>query len=511
MPIEVVWFKRDLRLRDHKPLQVASQSKNPLFLMYLVEPERKSQPDTDDIHIEWEIDCALALDKNLRLIGGSLHIIHSNAIEILGKLDRTHGINRIFSHEETGTSWSYQRDMLVKDWCEQQEIQWIEFPSNGVVRGLESRDNWKASRDARMSEPLIEIPHNLTVIPAKENPDLTSMKLNPRPLKHRPVPGEDAAMSTIDSFLKERGELYRWRMSAPALATNHCSRLSPYFSAGCISIGRAVQMVSERQRQLKNEGLDPDSKSNWKKSLSSFQSRLAWHCHFIQKLEQEPTLDIRAMNHDLDSLMVREFDQKLYNAWATGNTGWPFFDACMRQLTSTGWINFRMRAMIMSVASYTLWLPWRKTGLHLARLFMDYEPGIHWSQVGMQSGTTGINTVRAYSILKQGKDHDKEGYFIKKWIPELRNVPSKYIHEPWKMPEEIQASASCLIGKDYPMPCTDEASARKEGVRRAYSARRNPDAKTTSRLVYQKHGSRKKSSRRTHKSQEHRSIQTKLF
>ena len=79
------------------------------------------------------------------------------------------------------------------------------------------------------------------------------------------------------------------------------------------------------------------------------------------------------------------------------------------------------------------------------------------------------------------------------------------------MPEEIQASASCLIGKDYPMPCTDEASARKEGVRRAYSARRNPDAKTTSRLVYQKHGSRKKSSRRTHKNQEHRSIQTKLF
>ena len=101
-----------------------------------------------------------------------------------------------------------------------------------------------------------------------------------------------------------------------------------------------------------------------------------------------------------------------FEKWANGNTGWPFFDACMRQLNTTGWINFRMRAMMMSCASYNLWLPWRETGEHLARLFLDYEPGIHWSQVGMQSGTTGINTIRAYSMTKQGKDHDPNGEYI---------------------------------------------------------------------------------------------------
>ena len=81
----------------------------------------------------------------------------------------------------------------------------------------------------------------------------------------------------------------------------------------------------------------------------------------------------------------RKLDQRKFIAWRDGKTGWPFFDACMRYLTATGWINFRMRAMLQSVASYTLWLPWQATGSHLANLFMDYEPGIHWSQVQMQS------------------------------------------------------------------------------------------------------------------------------
>ena len=148
-------------------------------------------------------------------------------------------------------------------------------------------------------------------------------------------------------------------MSSPAEASYHCSRLSPYFSTGCLSIRSALWKTNQRKAALKDSKISNKSKSSWAKSLSSFQSRLAWHCHFIQKLEQEPTLDLIAMNVDLDSRMEREYDETTFRAWASGNTGWPFFDACMRQLISTGWINFRMRAMIMSVSSYTLWLPWR--------------------------------------------------------------------------------------------------------------------------------------------------------
>ena len=151
-----------------------------------------------------------------------------------------------------------------------------------------------------------------------------------------------------------------------------------------------------------------------------------------------------------------------------------------------------MRAMLQSVASYTLWLPWQETGMHLARLFLDYEPGIHWSQVHMQSGVTGINSVRAYSIKKQSEDQDPEGDFIRKWVEELSLVPTEFIHEPWLMDTDQQKQYGCLIGTDYPSPIVDEKSSRKEGVGKSYSAKSKPEVRRRSSLVYEIHGSRKR-------------------
>ena len=184
------------------------------------------------------------------------------------------------------------------------------------------------------------------------------------------------------------------------------------------------------------------------RNLNAFSSRVLWRCHFIQRLEVEATQNYISLNPELDSKINRILDKDKFDAWKFGKTGWPFFDACMRSLTATGWINFRMRAMIQSVAAYTLWLPWKETGNHLANLFIDYEPGIHWSQVNMQSGITGINAVRAYSIIKQSTDHDLEGEFIRKWVPELKAVPNSFIHEPWLMSEETQEKVGVNIGFD---------------------------------------------------------------
>ena len=172
------------------------------------------------------------------------------------------------------------------------------------------------------------------------------------------------------------------------------------------------------------------------------------------------------------------------------------FDACMRSLMATGWINFRMRAMLQSVAAYTLWLPWQRTGSHLARLFIDYEPGIHWSQIHMQSGVTGINSVRAYSVLKQSLDHDMDGSFIRRWVPELAMVPTPYIHEPWTMSDEMQSTVGVNIGTTYPSPIVDEAEERGNGIAAAYAAKRGDTVKARSAKVYTKHGSRKQRGRR---------------
>ena len=273
---------------------------------------------------------------------------------------------------------------------------------------------------------------------------------------------------------------------------------------------RVVQKTNEKIDFIKKNKENIENHSTWIRSLSSFRRRLAWRCHFIQKLEMEPNLDLVAQNPLIDRNMNRIFDQERFQRWAEGNTGWPFFDACMRQLRTTGWINFRMRAMMMSCASYNLWLPWRETGEHLAKLFIDYEPGIHWSQVGMQSGTTGINTIRAYSMTKQGKDHDPDGDYIRKWIPELSMVPTDFIHEPWKMPDELQKSIMCEIGLDYPRPLVDEIESRKEGIRKSYSARKGDDVREISRKVLKIHGSRNRP-RKRRKEIKSRTIQKKLF
>ena len=336
-----------------------------------------------------------------------------------------YNIHTIYGNEESGLQWSWNRDKSVAKWCNENDVLFEEFPSNGVIRRLRSRDDWKALRDRRIDSSLVEAPQRIRApdnVQSDAIPHASELGFEVRELHLRPEPGESAAMDTLFSFLDERGRGYRKGMSSPISGEVMCSRLSPYLSTGCISIRQIFYHTKRKQRRIKTNPRSAENRG-WSGSLSSFQSRLAWHCHFMQRLEAEATLDEQSMNPELDALLERPFDEEKFRAWSEGTTGWPFFDACMRYLRATGWINFRMRAMLQSVASYTLWLPWRASGAHLARQFLDYEPGIHWSQIQMQSGVTGINSVRAYSILKQSQDQDPDGEFIKRWVPELKDVP----------------------------------------------------------------------------------------
>tara|TARA_B100000900_G_scaffold412976_1_gene435876 strand:+ start:102 stop:1706 length:1605 start_codon:yes stop_codon:yes gene_type:complete len=486
--MRVVWLKHDLRLADHAPLHSALASGELVLFLYIVEPERMEQPDESMLHVSWDLANARSLLEQVEALGGTMHIRIGKPEEILARINDEASITRLHSHEESGLQWSWNRDKRVAAWCKSTGIVWDECPWNGVVRRLTNRDRWNSLRNRRMVEPLMEAPTHLPPHPILRCTDETKgMFPSFTDLVKTPLSaGEKAAHAWLSSFLSTRFTDYLPTISNPATSPEGSSRLSAYLSSGVLSVRQVKHAITEA-RKAPPQGVDT---SVFRKNIDAFASRVSWRCHFIQRLEMETSMNTQSINPELDEALAWVDEEARFEAWAEGRTGWPFFDACMRSLKATGWINFRMRAMMQSVAAYTLWLPWQRTGNHLAQLFIDYEPGIHWSQIHMQSGITGINSVRAYSIIKQSLDHDMNGDFIRRWVPELAMVPSPAIHEPWTMSDEMQATTGVIIGQTYPKPIVDEHEARTAGIKAVHAARRKDTVKTRSAIVYALHGSR---------------------
>jgi len=212
----------------------------------------------------------------------------------------------------------------------------------------------------------------------------------------------------------------------------------------------------------------------------------------MQKLEDEPQLEFCNLSRAYDGLREDQFCNDRFEAWCLGKTGFPMIDACMRYLHKNRWINFRMRAMLVSFAAYDLWLHWRKPAEFLARCFLDFEPGIHYPQIQMQSGVTGINTIRIYSPEKQGKDQDPKGVFVREHLPELCHVPDHLIWNPWRMSLDQQHRYGCVLGKDYPFPLVDHQQAVRLAKQRLYAVRATQEAQSLAVQVARKHASRKR-------------------
>ena len=461
MAMQLVWFKRDLRLEDHRPL-VEALSLGDVLPLYIVEPEFWLQQDASGRQWEFCREALLDLRQAMSVLGQPLVIRCGDAVAVLERARRQLGVTGLWSHEETGNDWTYARDRRVAAWARQQSIPWREIPQFGVIRPLRSRKGWAQRWEARMAESITPAPSRLVPLhglSAGEPPTSAELGLDPDPCPHRQQGGRQAGLDELEHFLQHRVEHYCRSISSPNKAFTGCSRLSAYLTWGCLSMREVLQ----RSRVMQGRG------------VRSFGSRLHWHCHFIQKLEDQPSIEWQDFHPFMRDLRDADADRLI--AWAEGKTGVPFVDACMRALRAHGWINFRMRAMLMSFASYNLWLPWRDSGLHLARQFVDYEPGIHWSQCQMQSGSTSINTIRIYNPIKQGRDHDPDGVFIRRWCPELADVPAVHLHEPW-----------AFNGVNPIVDCADSARQAKEmifAIRRSAGFDRHADA------IQRRHGSRR--------------------
>lgn len=491
-PIQIVWYKRDLRIHDHLPLADASHH-GPVLPLFAWEPGAIEGEDYARQHQVFAEECLVELESELAGLGLSLVRWPTGIIDALTTIRRHYPIAGLWSHEETGNDATYRIDKTVMTWCRVHGVNWHEYPQNGVVRRLGNRDRWNGHWEQRMQTPQIRLPREVVAVPPMLRPS-TPQPIAAREDKPRRQRGGRArALDILGSFLEQRASRYRPCMSSPLTATQACSRLSPYLAWGVVSMKEVVQATRARQQSLQ----EPDvfAPRGLLTGLRAFESRLHWHCHFMQKLESEPELEFRNLHraHDrLREMQPSDHDQRRrLAAWCNGETGWPLIDACMAMLRETGWVNFRMRAMLMSTASYLYWLHWRQPGLHLAREFLDYEPGIHWSQVQMQSGTTGINALRIYNPVKQARDQDPTGAFVRRWLPALQHVPDSWIFQPWLMPQVLQQRSGCVIDRDYPAPLVEVERATREARARLLAVRRDEEALAESSAIVKKHGSRK--------------------
>lgn len=488
--IAIVWLKRDFRLRDHAAMHQAIKNHQQILLLYVCEKSLREEAHSSERHFDFIKQSIEDLNQQLTPFNTHILAVEGEVIPVLEKLRHLIPLKGIYSHIETGIGLTFQRDKEVFKWCTQYNITWKEERQQGVFRGMQNRKKWIQQWSALMNEEQLPYPNKQAFITKDQLNDIakefTLLNLITS-RSHLVQPGgEKNAHRYMDSFFQARYTNYQKHISKPDLARKSCSRLSPYLAFGNLSMRQLLQRTEAEKEQGKRS-----------QGIRAFESRLRWQAHFIQKFEMECRMEFESINRGYHRLN-KEVNPALIQAWEKGLTGVPMVDAAMRCLVATGYLNFRMRALVVSFFVHQLWQPWQACSAFLAQQFLDFEPGIHFPQLQMQAGETGINTLRIYNPVKNGLTHDPNGVFTKKWLPELNELPDQLVHTPWDITSFEEEMYGFRLGENYPHPVVDIDQRRKEASDLLWKMQKDPLVHQESKRILSRHTlARRKSNRST--------------
>jgi deoxyribodipyrimidine photo-lyase len=454
MPRTIVWFRRDLRVSDHEPLARAAR-RGLVIPVFVFDRALLHHPETGSARVAFLLAALHALDGDLRSLGGRLIVRSGDPVTVLPALVRETQADGIYAHTDVERIYGRVRDARLNRALAQQgmKIRWFEPAASAaeLMPYPAYRELWYRE----MGQPLVPTPQRVAIPPDISSDPLPGLEALGHRADEKPIPPAStaAARDLLQGFLEDKADRYYWQLSYPSAEAT--TGLSPHIKFGVISVRECVQRVLQA----------PDGGDNRvRRSHQQLISRLRWGNGFTQRFRYLPQLELRSLYRVFDD-DGWTFDPDLYEAWQTGHTGFPIVDAAARCLLATGGylaLNFRTRAIYASFLSNLGGIDWRYGALHFMRHLLDGDCPIDHYQWAMQSGVTHCvdkTWTRIYNPGQVAVDRcDPEGEFIKRWVPELADVP----------PEQL-GSPPTLSG--YPAPILNYKAARQRRVKQLETQR----------------------------------------